>query len=196
MTEAIVADGGKRGQIVKVCADPSCRVHHHRENRPSPEQLAKARREERSRIACEKLAITIRHHILAKVLERVSSPLKKPDLAVVAEQVLTQLPHYQLPQFAKRHEIGNGKENATVDVVLKAVRGYDEDRLARLLLEVSLLDAAYQRGERRGDDPLLAAAKRYRVDCEKIEKAVSAEFAAKAKASDRKKPIPESKRPA
>src|ERR1700734_23290 len=28
MTEAIVMDGGKRGQVVKVCADPTCRVHH------------------------------------------------------------------------------------------------------------------------------------------------------------------------
>jgi ParB family chromosome partitioning protein len=28
MTEAIVMDGGKRGQVVKICADPACRVHH------------------------------------------------------------------------------------------------------------------------------------------------------------------------
>ena len=28
MTEAIVMDGGKRGQVVKVCADPACRIHH------------------------------------------------------------------------------------------------------------------------------------------------------------------------
>ena len=28
MAEAIVIDGGKRGQTVEVCADPDCRVHH------------------------------------------------------------------------------------------------------------------------------------------------------------------------
>ena len=28
MAEAIVMDGGKRGQTVDVCADPDCRVHH------------------------------------------------------------------------------------------------------------------------------------------------------------------------
>ena len=28
MTEAIAMDGGNRGQTVKVCADPNCRVHH------------------------------------------------------------------------------------------------------------------------------------------------------------------------
>ena len=39
MAEAIVMDGGKRGQTVKVCADPNCRVHH--PNTPSPQQVAK-----------------------------------------------------------------------------------------------------------------------------------------------------------
>jgi hypothetical protein len=34
MAEAIVMDGGKRGQVVKVCADPACRTHH--PNTPSP----------------------------------------------------------------------------------------------------------------------------------------------------------------
>lgn len=183
MSDAVVMDGGKRGQIVKVCADPNCRVHH--SDRPS--QLAKERADERKRIAREKLAITIRHHILAKVLDRVSAALKKADLAMVAEHAVMALSHYQLPQLAKRHKIANGKQDVSVDVVLKAVGGFDENALAKLLLEVSLLDAAYQRGTRRAEDPLLAAAKRYRVDCEKIEKTVTAEFAAKEKQSDNPK---------
>jgi ParB family chromosome partitioning protein len=37
MAEAIVMDGGKRGLVVKVCADPTCRVHH--PNTPSPQQV-------------------------------------------------------------------------------------------------------------------------------------------------------------
>jgi len=45
MTEAIVMDGGKRGQVVKVCADPACRVHH--PNTPSPQQVERERAEER-----------------------------------------------------------------------------------------------------------------------------------------------------
>jgi hypothetical protein len=35
MAEAILMGGGKRGQVVKVCADPACRVHH--PNTPSPQ---------------------------------------------------------------------------------------------------------------------------------------------------------------
>jgi ParB family transcriptional regulator, chromosome partitioning protein len=61
MTEAIFMDGGKRGQIVKVCADPSCRTHYG--NRPSPQAMARERAEERKRIAKQKLAITIRTYL-------------------------------------------------------------------------------------------------------------------------------------
>src|SRR5690348_1707583 len=43
MAEAIVMDGGNRGQIVKVCADPSCRIHHG--NQHSAEQIARQRAE-------------------------------------------------------------------------------------------------------------------------------------------------------
>ena len=42
----------------------------------------------------------------------------------------------------------------------------------------SLLDSAYQRGD-VSQDLLMDAAKRFRVDVEKVEKAVAAEFAAK-----------------
>jgi hypothetical protein len=45
MAEAIVMDGGKRGLVVKVCADPTCRVHH--PNTPSPQQVERERAEER-----------------------------------------------------------------------------------------------------------------------------------------------------
>jgi ParB family chromosome partitioning protein len=90
MAEAIVMDGGTRGQVVKVCADPSCRVHH--PNTPSPQQVERERAEERKRIEKEKLAITTRHRILATILKRVSVPLKTADLLAVG--------HYLIPERA------------------------------------------------------------------------------------------------
>jgi hypothetical protein len=50
--------------------------------------------------------------------------------------------------------------------------------LCGILLEISLLDSAYQRSD-TSDDFLTDAAKRYRVDVEKLQKRVAAEFAAK-----------------
>jgi len=46
-------------------------------------------------------------------------------------------------------------------------------------LEISLLHLAYQPSATGRDDVLMDAAKRYRVDTEKLQKAVAEEFAAK-----------------
>ena len=103
MTEAIVMDGGKRGQVVKVCADPACRTHH--PNTPSPQQVERERAEERKRIEKEKLAITTRHRVLATILQRVSAPLKKADLLAVAHYLIGHLSYSQVPALAKRHKV-------------------------------------------------------------------------------------------
>ena len=54
-----------------------------------------------------------------------------------------------------------------------------ETELCKLLLEISLLDSAYQRSTASRDDVLMDAAKRYRVDTKKVQKAVATELAAK-----------------
>src|ERR1022692_3421958 len=178
MTEAVVMDGGRRGELVKVCADPSCRVHH--PDTPSPEQVAKERAEERKRIEKEKLAITTRHRILATILQRVSAPLKKADLLAIAHYLVGHLSYSQVPALAKRHKVEAKKDSATAQELLtKQVSKYDESELCKLLLEISLLDSAYQRSTVSRDDVLMDAAKRYRVDTEKVQKAVAKEFAAK-----------------
>jgi ParB family chromosome partitioning protein len=178
MTDAIVMDGGKRGNIVKVCSDPACRVHQG--DRPSPEQVEKERIAERKRIQKEKLAITTRHRILATVLQRISTPLKKADLQLIAQYLVEHLSYNQVPVLAKRHKVEVKKDSSSAhELLAKQVGTYDETDLCKLLLEVSLLDSAYQRSAGNGDDVLMSAAKRYRVDAEKVQKAVAQEFAAK-----------------
>ena len=92
-------DGGKRGQVFKVYADPACRTHH--PNTPSPQQIERERTEERKRIEKEKLAITTRHRILATILQRVSIPLKKADLLAVAHHLIGHLSYSQVPESAE-----------------------------------------------------------------------------------------------
>ena len=178
MTEAVVMDGGRRGELVKVCADHSCRVHH--PDTPSPQQVERERAEERKRIEKEKLAITTRHRVLATILQRVSAPLKKADMLAVAHYLIGHLSYSQVPALAKRHKVEAKKDSASAQELLaKQVGTYDEPELCKLLLEISLLDSAYQRSTASRDDVLMDAAKRYRVDAEKLQKAVAKEFAAK-----------------
>jgi ParB family transcriptional regulator, chromosome partitioning protein len=185
MAEAIVMDGGKRGQTVKVCADPNCRVHH--PNTPSPQELQRDRLQERKRIEKEKIAITARHRVLAAVLERVSVPLKKADLLTIAQHALASVPHNRLPLLAKRHKLEIDKSSASpAELLLKQVSRYDESDLSRLLLEISLLESAYRNGGDPDSDDLTTTAKRYRIDAEKVQKAVAHEFAAKQKKKEKK----------
>jgi hypothetical protein len=65
------------------------------------------------------------------------------------------------------------------ELLAKQVSTYDEGALCNLLLEISLLDSAYQRSTPNGDEVLMSGAKRYRVDAEKLQKAVAEELAAK-----------------
>ena len=86
------------------------------------------------------------------------------------------------------------KESASAQGLLaKQVSQYDDAELCKLLLEISLLDSAYQRSNTSRNDVLMETAKRYRVDTEKLQKAVAAEFAAKR---DKKTVKPKSRRSA
>jgi len=195
MAEAIVMDGGKRGQVVKVCADPACRTHH--PNTPSPQQVERERAEERKRIEKEKLAITTRHRILATILQRVSTPLKKADLLAVGHYLIGHLSYSQVPTLAKRHKIEAKKDSASAqELMAKQVGTYDESELCKLVLEISLLDSAYQRSTASGDDVLIDAAKRYRVDTEKLQKAVAEEFVAKRDKKTKAKAKPKKRKTA
>jgi ParB family chromosome partitioning protein len=185
MADAIVMDGGNRGQVVKVCADPNCRVHHG--DRPSPQQLQRDRVQERKRIEKEKISITARHRILAAILERISVPFKKADLLTIAQHALASVPYNRLPLLAKRHKLEIEKSSTPpAELLAKHVSRYDESDLSRLLLEISLLEFAYRSGGDPESDVLLGTAKRYRIDTERVNKAVAQEFAAKQKKKERK----------
>ncbi len=185
MADAIVMDGGKRGEIVKVCADPSCRTHHG--NRPSPQKLERERAEERKRIEKEKLAITIRHRILAAVLKAFSPPFKKADVLLLVRFLVSRLQFAQVLQIAKRHRVEvDANTGAPERDLLKHVSRFEDAEVWRFMLELSLLDSAYRLPVKDAEDVLLNAAKRHRVDAEKIEKEVAQRFSATRKKSGNK----------
>jgi hypothetical protein len=101
-------------------------------------------------------------------------------LLAVSHYLIGPLSYSQVPALAKRHKVEAKKDSAsTQELLAKQVGTYDEAELCKLLLEISLLDSAYQRSSASSDDVLVDAAKRYRVDTDKLQKAVAIEFAAK-----------------
>ena len=126
-----------------------------------------------------------------------SVPLKKADLLAVAQYLIGHLSYSQVPALAKRHKVEAKKDSASAQELLaKQVTTYDEAELCKLLLEISLLDSAYQRSTASRDDVLTDAAKRYRVDTEKLQKAVAEEFVAKRDKKTKAKAKPKNRKTA
>ena len=183
MSEAIVVEGSERGQIAKVCADPTCPVHFADRQTANPEQMAKEREQRRKELERQKLEATVRHRTLAEVLKRIGAPLDRADLALVASGLLNKLEPMRKEVLARRHKLIE-KTNDKVahpqvqQAIVKLVRQADEATLSKLLIEATLLEIVDQTSQ--GDaDVLTATAKRLRVDIAKVRKAVVDEFAAK-----------------
>ena len=183
MAEAIFSDGTRKGQIVKVCADSNCHIHHG--DRQKPEDVEKQRAQERKRIEAQKVEITIRHQVLASILAKAQAPFGKTDLELIAMRLLDKLEYQRRVLIAKRHKLISGRSadsdhNEMVSGFKKILKESDVTGLSRLILECILIESAYYVPS-GGDDPLLATAKRYRIDAEKITRKVRDDLAAKAK---------------
>ena len=190
MTEAMVMDGGKRGQVVQsLCR--SGLPYSPSQHAFSAASRAGAGGGAGAGIEKEKLAITTRHRILASILQRVSAPLKKADLLTVAHYLIVHLSNTPVAVLAKRHKVEAKTVSASAQELLaKQAGSYDEIELCKLLLEISLLDSAYRQSTAIHGDVLMDAAKRYRVDAEKLQKAVAEEFTAKRDKKTRAAPKP------
>jgi len=190
MAEAMYMDGGRRGQTVKVCADFHCKTHHGERQHLAPEAVERQRAAERKRVQQQKLQITTRHRILAAILAKTTSPLTKGGLQIVATFALEKLDYNRATLVAKRHGLlketkaENGFQQSKV-ALAKLVKDSDETALSRLLIECALLDSAYHEPY-SGDDRLLVAARKHRIDVDALNRAVREEFAAKAKKAARK----------
>jgi ParB family chromosome partitioning protein len=184
MAEAIVVDGAERGRTTKVCAEPTCAVHFADRSKPDPAQLAKEREQRRKELEKRKLETTVRHRMLAEVLKKVSAPMERGDLALIAESLLERTEPLRREALARRHKVIDGSSSeVTYPQVQKGLarllRQFDESGLSKLIVEIVLV-ASIESASEGDNDALLAAAKRHRVDAVKVRSAVVAEFAVKA----------------
>jgi len=185
MAEAIVVDGAERGHTVKVCAEPSCTVHFadRASKTTSPEQLAKERALRHRELEKRKLEVTVRHRALAEVLKKVSVPIDRADLVLVVNAMLEKTEPLRRETLARRHKMvdGSASEVTYPDVqkgIARLLRQLDESGLSKLIVEIALLSSV-ESASQEETDSLIAAARRHRVDIEKLRKIVEAEFSAR-----------------
>jgi hypothetical protein len=127
---------------------------------------------------------------LAVILSKKANSLTKSDLQIVAAFALEKLDYNRAMLVAKRH--GLLKDSKSTDAfqeartaLVKRVNEADETALARLVIECALLDSAYHEPP-SGDDRLLAAARKHRIDVDALARAVREEFAAKQRKLSRR----------
>jgi ParB family transcriptional regulator, chromosome partitioning protein len=175
LTAAIHADGMDKGRLVKVCADPTCKIHFGDRQQEEQQRLQwKAEKTAANRKAKETLAF--RHCLLADVLRRVKPQFGTEELRMVAQFVLRSLSHELVCRLAKRHDLQNPKDAHDWQVAEKARTLYkkaDGAALAVLIFEAMLISPAGNASANKDDDPLADAANLYKVDTKTVRAAVA-----------------------
>lgn len=185
--EAIISEGIDKGQLRKVCTEPTCPVHH---PKPRPQKVAddakwKAEQEKQRREAA--IANTTGIRILAAVSAAVPVRLMKRDLLFILERLASLLDENRLAVIAKQHGIKKAKDSDSIGKLFAAyLRRAEEDALGRLLVEITIAHAATRQNT---VGVLRDAATAYKVDTDAIALKVKQEFAAKEKAQTPKKPM-------
>jgi ParB family chromosome partitioning protein len=186
-TEAIVSDGIDKGQLRKVCTEPTCPVHHPKQR---PQKVAddtkwKAEQEKQRREAA--IANTTGIRILAAITAAVPVRLMKRDLLFVVERLASLLDENRVAVIAKQHGIKKAKDSDSIGKLFATyVRGAEENVLGRVLVELTILHAAARQNPAQ---VLRDAATVYKVDTDAIALKVKQEFAIKEKVGSVKKPV-------
>ena len=177
-TDAIITEGSDVGTLHKVCANPSCPVHHPKQPISRNDEKWKAEQEKQRRE--QAIANTTGLRVLAAVSAAVPVRLVKRDLLFMLEKLVSVMEENRVEMLARQHGIRQKRDDGGVRKTFGAfLRRADEGTLSPLLVESSILIAAS-----RGNPAtvLKEAATAYKVDTDAIAAKVRQEFAAKEKA--------------
>jgi len=200
VTPAIHTDGMNKGRLVKVCADPTCKIHFGNLRQEEKQRLQwKAEKTAANKKAKQTLAF--RHRLLGDVLKRVKPQFGTNELRIVAQFVLRSLSHELACRLAKRHGLQNPKDSHDWQMAEKARMLYkkaDAAGLAALIFESMLIGPAGRATVNKDDDLLTDAASHYKVDTKALRVAVAKAEKDKAQkknkvSSAKGKPAPKTK---
>jgi ParB family transcriptional regulator, chromosome partitioning protein len=175
LVPAIHADGMDKGRLVKVCADPTCKVHFG-ERQDQEKQRLRWKAEKTAAHQKAKQTLAFRHRLMADVLRRVKPQFGTEELRMVAQFILRSLSHELVCRLAKRHGFQNPKDAHDWQVVEKARTLYkkaDAATLAVLIFEAMLISSAGSASVNKDDDPLADAASLYKIDAKALRIAVA-----------------------
>jgi ParB family chromosome partitioning protein len=176
--EAIITEGSGVGTVHKVCANPSCPVHHPKPQASRDDEKSKAEREKQRKE--QAIANTTGLRVLAAVSAAVPVRLMKRDLLFILEKLVSLMDERRIEALARQHGIRQKRDDGGIAKTFSAfLRRADEGTLSRLMVESTIMLAAAR------TNPAVVlrdAASTYKVDTDAIALKVKQEFAAKEKA--------------
>ncbi len=185
-SEAIVTEGNEKGELRKVCSNPTCAIHHPAKQTSREDGKWKAEQERRRKE--EAIANTTGIRVLSAIGAAVPVRLLKRDLQFVLNHIAPLLDEWRLQALARQHGIRKDRETDAIGKLFAAfVRRSDEGTLSRLVVEATVLLAAAR------TNPAVVlrdAAAIYKVDTDAIALKVKREFAVKEKARNTGKSTP------
>jgi ParB family transcriptional regulator, chromosome partitioning protein len=176
-TDAIITEGADVGTLHKVCANPSCPIHHPKQTTTRKDEKWKAEQEKQRKE--QAIANTTGVRVLSAVSAAVPVRLMKRDLVFILEKLVGIMDQNRIDMLARQHGIRQKRDDGGIGKTLAAfVQRADEGMLSRLLVESSILLAASRSNPAK---VLRDAASTYKVDTDAIALKVKQEFAAKEK---------------
>jgi len=174
-THAIITEGSEVGTIHKVCANPSCSVHHPKQQTGRDDKW-KAEQEKQRREQAIANATGLR--VLAAIGSAVPVRLMKRDLSFILERLVNMMDESRMETLARQHGVRQKRDDGGIAKTLAVlIRRADEGALSRMLVESSILLASRS----NPSNVLRDAASAYKVDAQAIAAQVKQEFAAKDK---------------
>jgi ParB family chromosome partitioning protein len=176
-TEAIITEGSGIGTVQKVCANPTCPVHHPKQQASREDEKWKAEQEKQRKEQAIANATGLR--VLAAVSAAVPVRLMKRDLLFILEKLVILMDERRIETLARQHGIRQKRDEGGLAKTFAAfLRRADEGTLSRLMVETAILLAA----SRANPAVVLRdAAVAYKVNTDAIALTVKQEFAAKGK---------------
>jgi ParB family chromosome partitioning protein len=187
-TDAITTERSDFGTVHKVCANPTCPVHHAKNPTRATANDAQFKAEQEKRRKEEAIANATGLRVLVAIGAAVPVRLMKRGFLFVAERLADLLDENRCAFLAKQHGIRKAKDNESVGKLFAAfLRRADESTLGRAVVEAVTLLAP----SRGNASPVLRdAATAYKVDTDAIAAKVKQDFGVKEKAKTATKPAP------